>query len=75
MSLTAQIIRIVLRYIAGFLVAKGLVDAGTGEALADDEALAVSIELAVGSVIALATEWSFARGAKKAKAINPDEGA
>lgn len=71
MSLTAQIIRIVLRYVAGFLVAKGLLDAGTGDALADDEALAVSIELALGSVMAVVTEWSFARGTKKANATEP----
>jgi len=71
MTLTAQIIRIVLRYLAGFLVAKGLLDVGTGEALAGDEAIAVSIELAVGSVIAVLTEWSFARGTKRANADSP----
>jgi hypothetical protein len=75
MSLTAQIIRIILRYLAGFLVAKGVLDAGTGDALADDTALAVSIELAVGSIIAVVTEWSFARGTKKANAPKPEEGA
>ncbi len=72
MSLTAQIVRILLRYVAGFLVAKGLLDAGTGDALADDEALAVSIELAIGGVMAVVTEWSFARGTKRANAEKPD---
>lgn len=71
MTLTAQIIRIVLRYVAGFLVAKGVLDAGTGDALADDAALAVSIELAIGSIMAVVTEWSFARGTKKANATPP----
>ena len=71
MSLTAQIIRIVLRYVAGFLVAKGVLDAGTGESLADDAALAVSIELAVGGIIGAVTEWSFLRGNKKANAEPP----
>jgi hypothetical protein len=65
MNLTAQIVRILVRYVAGFLVAKGLVDAGTGDALASDEALISSIELAVGSVLILANETWFARALRK----------
>ena len=65
MSLTAQLIRILLRYAAGFLVAKGLVDAGTGDALATDETLIASAELAVGSVLALVNEAWFARSVRK----------
>ncbi len=65
MTLTAQLVRIFLRYLAGFLVAKGLVDAGTGDAIATDETLIASAELAIGSVLALVNEAWFARAIRK----------
>lgn len=65
MSLTAQVLRIILRYIAGFLVAKGIVDAGTGEALASDETLIASAELAIGAALAVVNEAWFARSVRK----------
>lgn len=65
MTLTAQIIRIVLRYIAGMLVAKGVIDAGTGDALTSDETLAIGIETGIGILIGAATEWRFAKSVRK----------
>lgn len=65
MTLTSQIVRILVRYLAGFLVAKGLVDAGTGDALAADETLISSIEIAIGGGLALLNETWFARAIKK----------
>lgn len=65
MTLTSQIVRILVRYLAGFLVAKGLVDAGTGDALAADETLLSGLEMAIGGVLALVNETWFARAVKR----------
>jgi hypothetical protein len=65
MTLTSQIIRIVVRYLAGFLVAKGLLDTGTGEALATDSALLAGLELAIGGALAVVNETWFARSVRK----------
>jgi hypothetical protein len=67
MNLTAQLVRVLVRYVAGFLVAKGLVDAGTGDALASDETLISSIEVAVGLVLAGLNETWFALAFRKEK--------
>jgi hypothetical protein len=64
MTLTAQIIRIVLRYLAGFLVAKGVIDASTGDALTSDETLAIGIETGIGLAIGGLTEWRFAKSVR-----------
>ena len=51
-------IRISLRYLAGFLIAKGLLDSSTGSMLAEDPELVSAIELAVGAIlIALSEGW------------------
>jgi hypothetical protein len=66
MTLTAEIIRIVLRYIAAALVTAGVIGEMTGDALANDETLFFQIELVVGMVIAAATEGAFVWSKRKA---------
>lgn len=55
-STKLELTRIALRYLAGALVAKGIVSAETA-AMANDPAF---IEIAVGVVTAIATEIGFA---------------
>ncbi|UVK37627.1 hypothetical protein LHFGNBLO_004690 [Mesorhizobium sp. AR10] len=52
----AVIIRIVLRYGAGILVARGLLGAGDAAALSSDPDVQVAIEAGVGLAISAATE-------------------
>ena len=59
------LIRIVLRYLAGALVAKGIFDPDTGAALANDPEVAAYVEMVAGVVIGTATEWWYARAARK----------
>jgi len=66
MAFAPQLIRICLRYVAGFLVAKGILDAGAGDALASDATLIDAGVAIVGVVIGGATEWWFSRAVKTA---------
>lgn len=67
--MTAVIIRIVLRYGAGALIAHGLLDAESGNFLADDPDVVMLIETGVGVALAglsegwywLAHKWGWAR--------------
>lgn len=60
-SITPVIVRIVMRYLSGALVASGLVTAETGASvLADPDVQAVAL-MAVGGAVALVTEWVYAR--------------
>lgn len=52
----SPILRIVLRYLAGFLVAKGLLSAEFGMDLANDADVLALMEIAAGAIIAGATE-------------------
>lgn len=58
--LLSPILRIILRYVAGFLVAKGLLDAQTGADLAADADLLHVMEIAAGFTIAAVTEGFYA---------------
>lgn len=61
--MSAVVIRILLRYAAGFLVAKGLVSTDMGADLASDPDVMALIEMGVGAVIVAGTEawYYFAR--------------
>ena len=52
----APIIRIVLRYLAGFLVARGFLTSDDGSVLASDADLVALIETGIGFVIFAGTE-------------------
>ena len=52
--MTAVIARIILRYVAGFLIAKGLLDAGTGNMLATDPDVLTLVGLGIGVLTELA---------------------
>jgi hypothetical protein len=72
MTITTQIIRSVLRYLAGVLIAAGFISAGTGEAIANDPTAIAAAEHAInwalvsaGTVIGGLTEGWFARDVKK----------
>jgi hypothetical protein len=54
--MTAVIARIACRYIAGALIAKGFLDAGTGDTLATDPDVLMLVGLGIG----LATEGAYA---------------
>jgi hypothetical protein len=56
----SPLVRILLRYGSGLLIAKGLLDAETGNMLVDDPDVARSLELALGTAMAAASEvWFF----------------
>jgi hypothetical protein len=63
--MAAVISRIALRYIAGALIAKGYLDAGTGDTLASDPDLLMLTGLAIGVVTegayALARKYGWAK--------------
>ncbi len=72
MSPTAQIVRVILRYLAGILVSAGLLGAGTGDALANDPLVAEAAThavnwalTAIGTAIGGVTEVWFGRDMKK----------
>ncbi|MBD9455945.1 hypothetical protein IB244_31230 [Rhizobium sp. RHZ02] len=50
----AVIARIALRYLAGALIAKGYLDAGTGDTLASDPDLLMLVGLGIGALTELA---------------------
>jgi hypothetical protein len=52
--------RILLRYLAGYLVLKAIIPADLGTAIASDPDLALAMEAAVGTAAAAAVEgWYF----------------
>jgi hypothetical protein len=52
--MTAVIARIACRYIAGALIAKGFLDAGTGDTLATDPDVLMLVGLGIGVLTELA---------------------
>jgi hypothetical protein len=50
----AVITRIILRYVAGALIAKGFLDAGTGDTLASDPDVLMLVGLGIGVLTELA---------------------
>ena len=60
MTLNPAIVRNILRYLAGALVARGLLGADTGAALATDPALLEAVTVAAGLVLGTATEIAYA---------------
>lgn len=54
--MTGVIIRILLRYLAAALVARGLITTDLGAALAGDAEIIAVLELAAGAVIGVAVE-------------------
>jgi hypothetical protein len=64
------IIRIALRYVAGFLVAKGVDQATANMVATDPDFLALVTSVATeaftlaGAAIVVATEWAYARARK-----------
>lgn len=59
--MTSVIIRIFLRYLAGVLVARGLLSEGDGSMFASDPDLAMVIETGIGLVLGAAAEgWYWA---------------
>lgn len=53
-------VRIFLRYLAGALVVKGILDADLGNELATDPDVIAFVQMAVGAVVAFATERWYA---------------
>ena len=54
--MTAVIVRIALRYLAAYLVAKGVLDQALGDTLAMDPDFAAALTVVVGFLIGAATE-------------------
>ncbi len=61
MNMTAQIIRIGLRYLAGALVAGGAISATAGDQIAADPVLTEYLIAGVGLLVGGVTEWWFKR--------------
>ena len=57
--MTSVVVRIVLRYVAAALVAKGVFTSADGGALATDPDLINLVEVGLGLVIGGATEWWY----------------
>jgi len=57
--MTAIIIRIILRYASGALIAKGLLAPEDGISLTADPEVAQAIQLAIGAGVAAATEFAY----------------
>ena len=55
----APLIRIALRYAAGFLIAKGWLDATTADALASDPEIIAAVQAGLGLVVAAVSEWWY----------------
>jgi hypothetical protein len=60
----SPIIRIALRYLAGFLIAKGWLDATSADALATDPELVAAVQAGAGVVVAALSEWWYSRAKK-----------
>ena len=68
MDAFAPIIRIVLRYIAGFLVAKGVISSGAeGELM--DPSFMTAFETVLGVAIGIVSEWWYSRAKKTGGAV------
>lgn len=53
-------VRIALRYLAGFLIARGFLDANTGGQLATDPDILFAAQIVVGFAVAAASEgWYY----------------
>jgi len=57
--MNAVIVRIVLRYAAGFLVAKGFASADFGAAISGDPDVMAFGEMALGAIIGAGTEYAY----------------
>ena len=64
MDLIPVLARIVLRYLAGALVAYGLIPAEVGAEMAMDQELALVLGTALGALVEGAYAWVKARGGK-----------
>lgn len=60
MYVNPAIVRVALRYIAGAMVAHGVVSAGQ-ESFADDPVVVEAATAVVGLLLGAATEWYYAR--------------
>lgn len=56
---TAPIIRVLLRYLAGILVTKGILQAEDANAIATDPDLIDMFNVLAGLAIGIATEWWY----------------
>lgn len=65
----APILRIVLRYVAGFLVAKGVLDSATADQVNTDPEFYKSFETLVGVALAGINELWYRWAKKNAKAL------
>ncbi len=57
--MTAPVVRIFLRYLAGLLVMKGLISTSMGTELASDPDLMAVLELLVGTAAGVVAEWWY----------------
>lgn len=57
--MSAVVARIVLRYGAGALVAKGLLDADTAAGISSDQDLVAIAQVAAGAAIGVGTEFAY----------------
>lgn len=57
--MTAPIVRILLRYLAGLLVMKGLISTDMGTSLAADPDAFAILELVIGTAAGVAAEWWY----------------
>ncbi len=62
--MTSVVVRIVLRYVAAALVAKGVFTSADGGALAADPDVINLVEVVAGLAIGAATEWWYALARK-----------
>lgn len=62
--MTGVLVRIILRYGAGFLVAKGLLTPEDGTALGVDPDVAQMLEIGIGAAIGAGTELYYALARK-----------
>ena len=59
--MTSVFLRIALRYIAAFLMARGVLSHDVGTALSADEDVIQAVELVLGSLVGVAAEvWLYA---------------
>ena len=63
--MTAVIARIACRYVAGALIAKGFLDAGTGDTLATDPDVLMLVGLGIGVLTELAYTVAHKMGWRK----------
>ena len=56
--------RIIMRYLAGALVAKGILDPTIGGTLASDPDILMAVEVVLGLIVGAVSEFSYARAKK-----------